>query len=116
MDARVPEFAERERLTALDKQKLKFHAMLKEQARLNFSSQLQLRAVADSLLDYRPRNLIGYDQYLHHLHRHSEETLINGVESLYTGHGSSKDEPRLHQLFLDSMAHYPELLSAYNNS
>jgi hypothetical protein len=116
MDQRVPEVAERERLTTLDKQKLKFHAMLKEQARLNFSSQLNLKAVSDSLNDYRPRNVIGYNQYLHHLHRHSEETLINGVETLYTGHGSSKDDPRLHQLFLDSMGHYPELVSAYNNS
>ena len=92
------------------------HRLLQKNAQHEFASQLQLRAVADNLLDYRPRNLIGYNQYIHHFHAFPEEKLLSGVEKEYSGHGASKDHPKLHQLFMDSFQHHPELVSLYTNS
>jgi hypothetical protein len=91
------------------------HKLLQDLAKQEFASSIQLRAVADSLNDYRPRNVIGYDQYVHHFHSFPEETLVSGVEKLYSGKGSSKDHPKLHQLFMDSFQHQPELVSLYNS-
>jgi hypothetical protein len=89
------------------------HRLLQTLARQQFSSPGQLRSVADALIDYRPRNVIGYDQYIHHFHSFPEAKLINGVEKMYSGNGSSKDHPKLHQLFMDSFQHHPELVSLY---
>jgi hypothetical protein len=91
------------------------HKLLQDLARQEFASTVQLQAVADSLNDYRPRNVIGYDQYIHHFHSFPEEKLISGVEKLYSGKGSKSDHPKLHQLFLDSFQHQPEILSLYTN-
>ena len=110
------ERADRDRLQSLEEEKLKYHNFLKEQARQEFDSQHQLRSVADSLADIRPRNVIGYNQYLHHLHRHSEDKFVASLSKLFTGHGSSKDHPRVHQLFMDSLAQYPDLINAYVNA
>lgn len=90
------------------------HKLLQDLARQEFASTVQLQAVADSLNDYRPRNVIGYDQYVHHFHSFPEETLVSGVEKLYSGKGASKDHPKLHQLFMDSFQHHPQLLALYN--
>ena len=91
------------------------HRLLQDMARQEFASQLQLQTVADSLHDYRPRNVIGYDQYIHHFHAFPEEQLISGIEKSFSGHGASKDHPKLHQLFMDSFQHHPELVSLYTN-
>jgi hypothetical protein len=91
------------------------HKLLQDLARQEFTSSIQLQAVADSLNDYRPRNVIGYDQYVHHFHSFPEEKLVSGVEKLYSGKGSSQDHPKLHQLFMDSFQHQPELVSLYTN-
>ena len=91
------------------------HKLLQTNARHEFASQIQLKAVADNLLDFRPRNLIGYNQYIHHFHAYPEEKLISGVEKAYSGHGASRDHPKLHQLFMDSFQHHPELVSLYTN-
>jgi hypothetical protein len=89
------------------------HKLLQDLAKQEFASSIQLQDVADSLNDYRPRNVIGYNQYIHHFHSFPEEKLVAGVEKLYSGKGSSKDHPKLHQLFMDSFQHQPELVSLY---
>jgi hypothetical protein len=91
------------------------HRFLQDMARQEFDSNIQLRAVADSLVDYRPRNIINYNQYVHHFHAYPENKLMTSLEKAYSGHGSSKDHPKLHQLFMDSFQHHPELVSMYTN-
>ena len=63
--------------------------------------------------DYRPRNQIAFFQYSHHFQQHPEENIVDAVSKLYTGKGSSHDHHHLHQLFIDSFQHYPELVSLY---
>ena len=91
----------------------KIHMLLQQNARHEFESQEMLRQVADSLIDYRPRNIINYDQYLHHFHGFPEEKLMTDLEKSFSGNGASRDDPKLHQLFMDSFKHHPELVSLY---
>ena len=96
--------------------KNQFHEMLRNQARMKFASDIQLKEVQDSLLDFRPRNVVPYDQYTYHFERHDEDELTAAVEKAFTGKGSKHDDPRLHQLVLDSLHAYPELIHMYTRS
>ena len=89
--------------------------MLKEDALHKFHSQAKLQEVADALHDYRPRNNIGYDQYVHHFDAYPEDLLVDNLKKHISGHGSSRDHPRIHQLVMDSFQHYPKLLSLYTS-
>jgi hypothetical protein len=69
----------------------------------------------DPLLDHRYRPGVAQYQFSSFFHRYPEESLVKGAEKLYSGRGSSKDAPQLHQMFLDSIKH-PELVSLYTRS
>ena len=76
---------------------------------------IHLQPVADALVDFRPRNILSFNQYVNWYHKYPQDKLLSGVEKMYSGHGSSKDHPKLHQLFMDSFSQYPELIDLYVN-
>ena len=92
-----------------------FHNLLRDQATLQYGD-VSLAPIADAMNDFRPRNQIAYFQYNSHFQKHPESELIKKVETLYSGHGGKRDHPKLHQLFLDSFQHHPELVSLYGSS
>ena len=92
-----------------------FHNLLRDRAAVDYSNMGKtLQPMADALLDYRPRNQISFNQYLNHFQKFPESELLGRVEKLYSGKGSSQDHPKLHQLFVDSFSHHPELVAMYN--
>ena len=94
-----------------------FHNILRDQATLQYEHLGKtLAPMAAALCDYRPRNQVAFFQYASHFQEHPEEDLMSRVEGLYTGNGASKDHHKLHQLFMDSFSHHPELVSLYSNS
>jgi hypothetical protein len=94
-----------------------FHNLLKNRADIAYGRLgQQLEPISNALNDYRPRNLIGFNQYANHFQRYPEEDLVSRVEPLYSGQGASKDHPKLHNLFMESFVHHPELVSLYTRS
>ena len=68
------------------------------------------------VVDYRPRNEIGFNQYAHHYEKHPEEYLHNSVLQLVSGHGARKDHPRIQRLFHESFKQYPEIMDLYSQA
>ena len=92
-----------------------FHDILRNKANVQYGAlDKRLTDVANSLHDFRPRNVVGFYQYAHHFNRYPEEEIMKRVLPLYSGKGSSQDHPDLHKLFMDSFAMHPELLMLYN--
>ena len=99
------------------KQDMAFHNLLRDRATLEYGRLgQQLEPIANALNDYRPRNLIGFNQYANHFQRYPEEDLVSRIEPLYSGRGASKDHPKLHNLFMESFRHHPELVGLYTGS
>lgn len=97
-------------------QDMDYNRFLKEMANSQIGTSMRLVQGPDPLVDFRHRNVIAHSQYQNYFTRYPEEHLVKGVEKLYSGKGSSKDHPRLHQLFVDSLGHHPELMSLYTKS
>ena len=93
-----------------------FHNLLRNKAQFEYGNPEVLQQTTDSLADYRPRNNIAFFQYGAGFNRFPEHELVRRVSPLYSGKGSSRDHPKLHQLFMDSFEHHPELVSMYNNN
>ena len=95
---------------------LAFHKLLRDNADFKYANMnLRLQPIADALLDFRPRNQIGFFQYASHFHKHPEGELMDRIEPLFSGKGASSDHPKLHKIFMDSFVHHPELLSLYTS-
>lgn len=98
------------------RQEMDYNRFLKELADSQYGPRVRLTQGPDPLVDFRPRNVIGHHQYQHFFTRYPEGELIKGAEKLYSGKGSSSDHPRLHQMFMDSLGHHPELTALYTKS
>jgi hypothetical protein len=97
-------------------EQLEYNRFLRELANSQSGAHIRLTQNPDPLVDFRFRNVIGHDQYKHFFTRYPETDLVNGVEKLYSGHGSSQDHPRLHELFINSLGHHPSLMKLYTNA
>ena len=97
------------------RQAVEFDRMLREAAEAQVPHRMYRKSSFDPLLDHRFRPGVAQYQFNSFFHRYPDESLVKGAESLYSGRGSSKDAPQLHQMFLDSIKH-PELVSLYTRS
>ena len=93
-----------------------YNQFLKSLADSQLGTRIRLTQGPDPLVDFRPRNVIAHSQYQNFFTRYPEDKLIEGAEKLYSGKGSKSDHPRLHQMFIDSVGHHPELMSLYTKS
>ena len=98
------------------RQQQDYNQFLKSLADSQMGTRIRLTQGPDPLVDFRPRNVIPHSSYQHFFTRYPEEELVKGAEKLYSGKGSRADHPRLHQLFIDSVGHHPELMSLYTKS
>lgn len=73
-----------------------------------------LEAFIHGVVDFRPRNVVGFNQYAHFYEKHPEEYLHNSVLQLVSGSGARKDHPRIQRLFHESFKHVPEIMDLYN--
>lgn len=92
-----------------------FHKIL-QNAAFQESAPVNLRHVADAMMDYRPRNEIAFSQYANFYQRHPEDYLAHNAAKLFSGHGGNNDHPRVQKLFHDSFHGYPDLLDKYSRS
>ena len=93
-------------------QAVEFDRMLREFASTQEPIRIFKNNRIDPLLDNRFRPGVAQYQFNSFFHRYPEESLVKGAEKLYSGRGSSKDAPQLHQMFMDSIKN-PELVSLY---
>ena len=75
-----------------------------------------LQEFAHGIVDYRPRNVIGFDQYLHFYEKYPEEVLHHHAIKLLSGKGAAGDHPRVQRLFHESFKHLPEIMDLYNQT
>lgn len=97
------------------RQSIEFDRMLRAAAQAQLPERELRRSGVDPLLDHRYRPGVAQFQFNGFFHRYPETSLVKGAEKLYSGRGSSRDAPQLHQLFLDSIKH-PELVSLYTRN
>ena len=75
-----------------------------------------LEGFMHGVVDFRPRNVIGYDQYAHFYEKHPEEYLHQSAMQLVSGSGAQKDHPRIQRLFHESFKQMPEIMNLYTQA
>ena len=73
-----------------------------------------LESFIHGVVDFRPRNVVGFSQYAHFYEKHPEEYLHSSASKMLSGVGASQDHPRLQRLVHESFKQMPEILTLYN--
>jgi len=75
-----------------------------------------MREYLHGAVDMVPRNMLAYFQYYPSVEGENEHTLHKHLTTLVSGHGATRDHPRVRKAVFESLKHHPKLARMYLNS